>query len=131
KFKLITSLNVVEHVDDARRFISTLIDSLEEGGCLYIEVPNSRSMEIVEKEPHYKLPLISLIEFESAKSLFYSRPDKDIWNMGYEVGEYYKLDFYEQIAHAKNVKFKFTRAKHSYVTPERASDLLRKIISHT
>lgn len=131
KFKLITSLNVVEHVDDVRRFLTTLIDALEPGGCLYIELPNARSIDIVNGEPHYKLPLISLLDYEAAKQLFQSRPDKDIWKMGYEVGEYYSLDFFEQIAHSQNVRFQFTRAKHSYVSFEQARTLFKTLIAHT
>lgn len=131
KFNIITSLNVVEHVDDVRKFVSKLINSLEPGGCLYIEVPNPRSIDIVNSEPHYKLPLLSLLDYETAKSFFQSRPDKDIWKMGYEVGEYFNLDFFNQIAHAQNARFEFTRAKHSYVSMNEAQSIFKSIISHT
>ena len=93
RFDLITCNDVVEHVDNVPRLISTLAAGVAEGGCLYIAAPNRRSPTFIRSDPHFQLFGIVLLPREPARR--FAR----IWTSydGYDVGQYFELPFYREL----------------------------------
>lgn len=94
---LIVSENVIEHVDDPRRFIKTMFAKLKSGGALVLEIPNAQALRSAISDPHYKLPFITLLAFESAKKLFDDILKVDQYGAPYGVGDYFPLFWYKAV----------------------------------
>lgn len=98
---LIVSENVIEHVDDPRRFIETMFAKLEPGGALVLEIPNARALRSASSDPHYHLPFITLLSYESAFRLFDHVLKVDQYGQAYSVGDYFPLAWYRQVLEDK------------------------------
>jgi 2-polyprenyl-3-methyl-5-hydroxy-6-metoxy-1,4-benzoquinol methylase len=94
---VIVSENVIEHVDDPRRFIETMFHKLEPGGTLVLEIPNARALRSATSDPHYHLPFITLMSYESAKKLFDDLLKVDQYGQAYSVGDYFPLSWYKDV----------------------------------
>ena len=104
KFDTIMTENVVEHVDNPRSFIISLCRALTDTGRLMFEIPNFQSLEIVTRDPHYALPLISLLRHHEAKAFFESQLGaRDRFGVTYQVGEYFKSAWYKALLQSENL----------------------------
>jgi 2-polyprenyl-3-methyl-5-hydroxy-6-metoxy-1,4-benzoquinol methylase len=91
EFDLILCNDVLEHVTDVEKAISHLEEMLAPEARLFLEIPNGNAVHYVRSDGHYKLPGITLLDFEDARSwhrVFY--PDAG----PYDTYFYGTLDFY-------------------------------------
>jgi SAM-dependent methyltransferase len=91
---LIVCENVIEHVDDPRSFMRRMFDRLAPGGALVMEIPNGFALRSVASDPHYALPFLSLLPFQSARRVFDDVIGRDVCGDGYSVGDYFPLPWY-------------------------------------
>ena len=91
---LIVCENVIEHVDDPRSFMRRMFDKLAPGGSLVMEIPNGVALRSVASDPHYALPFLSLLSYQSASRVFADVIGKDVCGDGYSVGDYFPLSWY-------------------------------------
>ncbi|MCH8843327.1 MAG: class I SAM-dependent methyltransferase [SAR324 cluster bacterium] len=61
KYDLITFFDVLEHINPAKFALSKAIKSLKKNGVIYAYQGNSYSPAMVLNEPHYGLPLLTLL----------------------------------------------------------------------
>jgi 2-polyprenyl-3-methyl-5-hydroxy-6-metoxy-1,4-benzoquinol methylase len=91
QFDLILCNDVLEHVTDVEGAIANLDHLMAPGSRLFLEVPNGKAIQYVRSDGHYKIPGITLLDFEDARSWhreFY--PDAG----PYDTYFYGTLDFY-------------------------------------
>jgi SAM-dependent methyltransferase len=69
KFDLIICNDVLEHVPDVERAVRNLTSMLVEGGRIFLEIPNGNAVKYVRADGHYKIPGITLLDFEDAREL--------------------------------------------------------------
>jgi len=93
EFDIIIAENVIEHVDNPRKFLFHLSKYINPNGILYLEIPNYMGVQYVSCDPHYQIPLITLLRHHSAKAAFKSI----IGSYNYDIGEYYNLSWYLNI----------------------------------
>ena len=91
KFDLILCNDVLEHVPDVGAAIANLEQLMAVGARLFLEIPNGNAIQYVRSDGHYKIPGITLLDFEDARS----------WHRGfypeagpYDTYFYGTLDFY-------------------------------------
>jgi SAM-dependent methyltransferase len=60
-FDLVTCVDVLEHVDDARAAVAELARVLAPGGALYLYAPNRWSPRNLLSDPHYRLAGVSAL----------------------------------------------------------------------
>lgn len=60
-FDVVVCSEVLEHVPRKRAFVEEMIRTLKSGGLLYLSFPNRRSITNLLRDPHYQLPLISVL----------------------------------------------------------------------
>lgn len=104
RMDLIVSENVIEHVDDPRRFMETMFAKLTDGGALILEIPNARALRSATSDPHYHLPFITLLAHESARRLFELVLGRDQYGQAYSVGDYFPLAWYRDVLAARAVR---------------------------
>jgi len=88
-FDVITCIDVIEHVDDARVAMVNMTALLEPGGILVLEIPNAEAAASVARDGHFGLFGITLLDRDDARAYhrqYFSDP--------YDVGEYHPLDYY-------------------------------------
>jgi SAM-dependent methyltransferase len=89
-FDVITCIDVIEHVDDARTAMVNMTALLRPGGVLVLEIPNAEAAASVARDGHFGLFGITLLDRDDARAYhrqYFSDP--------YDVGEYHSLDYYE------------------------------------
>jgi SAM-dependent methyltransferase len=124
---LIVSENVIEHVDDPRRFIETMFAKLENDGALVLEIPNARALRSATSDPHYHLPFITLLSYESAFKLFDCILKIDQYGQAYSVGDYFPLAWYRNVLAGKAAKTTVTYRADALQTFEEVPALLAKL----
>lgn len=88
-FDVITMIDVIEHVPDVPKTVRNVVELLNPGGLLLIEVPNKDGLVAVAHDGHFnlfgitQLPRLDAIQYHKAFFAF-----------EYDVGDYYRLDFY-------------------------------------
>ncbi len=92
-FDVITCNDVIEHVDSIYRCIANLASALNEGGVLYMAIPNRRATMLIRSDPHFHLFGIVLLSGVQAVRYHTIIAGTD----HYDVGEYYEFDDYEGI----------------------------------
>jgi len=91
KFDLILCNDVLEHVTDVEAAIGNLERLMGPGARLFLEIPNGNAVHYVRSDGHYKLPGITLVDFEDARRWHRSfYPDAG----PYDTYFYGSLDFY-------------------------------------
>jgi SAM-dependent methyltransferase len=121
---VIVSENVIEHVADPRRFMSRLLDKLAPGGILYLEIPNKDSVQIVAKDSHYHMPLLTQLPHHSARALFEQVKGKDAYGMPYGVEEYYPLSWYINLLIQRDMQVQVSARGDALVRPSEINDYL-------
>lgn len=66
-FDLILCNDVLEHLTDVEKAISNLEDMMSPGARLFLEIPNGNAVHYVRSDGHYKIPGITLLDFEDAR----------------------------------------------------------------
>jgi len=91
KFDVITCIDVIEHVDDVPAAMRNMVNLLNPGGILVLQMPNKDSISNVMADSHFGIFGITLLEHSDARRLFYCNfpPDNP-----YDVGEYYHQGYY-------------------------------------
>lgn len=91
KFDVITCIDVIEHVDDVPGAMKNMVDLLNPGGILVLQMPNKDSISNVMADSHFGIFGITLLEHSDARRLFYCNfPPSN----PYDVGEYYQQGHY-------------------------------------
>ena len=91
KFDLILCNDVLEHVTDVQAAIANLDRLMAPQARLFLEIPNGNAIHYVRSDGHYKLPGITLLDFEDARRwhrAFYPKAGP------YDTYFYGSLDFY-------------------------------------
>jgi ubiquinone/menaquinone biosynthesis C-methylase UbiE len=79
-FDLIIIQDVIEHLTDVNDFYSEVKRVLKSNGIIYISTPNKLSIFNFISDPHFGLPLISILKRESIKKYFLKIFRKDDYN---------------------------------------------------
>lgn len=96
KFDIITCNDVIEHVQDPEKAMERLALLLNKGGVLYMEIPNKDCIKFVEKDGHFCIFGITLLQRNIARDL-YKLVTKNMYYDG--MGEYFELGYYlEQLS---------------------------------
>jgi SAM-dependent methyltransferase len=95
KFDLITCNDVIEHVKNPETTLRKLANLLNPGGVLFLEIPNRHCIKFVEKDGHFSLFGITLLQRNIADAYIRSIAG----NLDYlnQMGEYYDLGYYEDM----------------------------------
>lgn len=91
RFDFILCNDVLEHVVDVEKAIANLDRLMAGGARLFLEIPNGRAIHYVRSDGHYKLPGITLLDFEDARRwhrAFFPEAS------AYDTYFYGRLDFY-------------------------------------
>lgn len=89
-FDIITCIDVIEHVSDVPLAMQHMVQLLNPGGMIVLQIPNKDSISSVISDGHFGLFGITLLQHHDAEQLFsYRFPDKT-----YDVGEYYDSSYY-------------------------------------
>ena len=67
KFDLILCNDVLEHVTDVEKAIFNLEQLMAPDARLFLEIPNGNAVHYVRSDGHYKIPGITLLDFEDAR----------------------------------------------------------------
>ncbi|MBK8619599.1 MAG: class I SAM-dependent methyltransferase [Anaerolineales bacterium] len=89
KFDVITCNDVIEHVNNVPLALTHMIEMLSSKGILAIQIPNKDYIGFVQRDGHYNLFGIVLLQHEQAKEYYDTLIKEE-----YGVGEYYELDYY-------------------------------------
>jgi 2-polyprenyl-3-methyl-5-hydroxy-6-metoxy-1,4-benzoquinol methylase len=88
-FDVITCIDVIEHVADARPALENLAGLLNPEGVLFLEIPNMDSLAFVASDGHFNLFGITQLERDDAVEVH-----EAFFSFEYDVGSYHPLDFY-------------------------------------
>jgi hypothetical protein len=66
KYSLITFFDVLEHIADMQQALDKAFSILTNDGTIYLYIGNYKSLQFVQHEPHYRLPLITLLPYKIA-----------------------------------------------------------------
>jgi len=112
-FDLIIIQDVIEHLTDMNGFYSEVKRVLKNKGTIYLSTPNKLSVFNFLSDPHFGLPVLSLLKRQSIKKYFlkqfrkddYNRPDiaqllslnklLNLFNSDYEISLYTKFSVQE------------------------------------
>ncbi len=89
QFDAITCNDVLEHVSDASLVMEYLTGMLAPRGVLTVQVPNKDFIGFISHDSHYNLFGLTFLKHDEAREYF-----QHFFNQGYDVGEYYGLEFY-------------------------------------
>ena len=67
---LIILQDVLEHLDNREKLISNIYNLLNDNGMIYLSTPNKFSVINIIADPHWGLPLVSLLKRESIRKYF-------------------------------------------------------------
>jgi hypothetical protein len=128
-FDLITCIDVIEHVNDVHTTFRHISNLLSNNGCAYLEVPNKDALTAVLSDGHFSL--FGITQLPRWAAIAYHRHN---FSFGYDVGDYYDLAFYIDIARQNGFSVEVNISPlHSYITDDQACELLSKIqeiVSH-
>ena len=79
-FGLIIIQDVIEHLIDTKDFYTEIKRVLEPNGTIYLSTPNKFSIFNFLSDPHFGLPIISILKRESIKNYFLKYFRKDDYN---------------------------------------------------
>ena len=85
KFDVITCIDVIEHVDNVTSAIQNMVDLLNPGGILMLQMPNKNSISNILSDPHFGLFGITLLGHAEAKAFYFSHFPRSNY---YDVNEY-------------------------------------------
>jgi SAM-dependent methyltransferase len=109
KFDIITCNDVIEHVQDPEKAIERLASLLNKGGVLYLEIPNKDCIKFVEKDGHFCIFGITLLQRNIAKDL-YKLVTNNIYYEG--MGEYFELGYYLEHLSKYGLKVNVSTERH-------------------
>ena len=69
-FDLIILQDVMEHLDNREKLINNLYNLLNDNGMIYLSTPNKFSVINIIADPHWGVPIVSLLKRESIKKYF-------------------------------------------------------------
>ena len=95
-FDIITCNDVIEHVDDPRATLFNVSDMLKAGGIAYFEIPNRYHPGHVQKDGHYQLFGITLLDYPEAAEYYANHAP----GIPYTVRHYFRLDEYQKMFEA-------------------------------
>ena len=91
RFDVIICNDVLEHVTSVEAAVANLSAMLVSGGRVFLEIPNGNAVKYVRADGHYKIPGITLLDFEDARQLHQTVfPDAT----AYDTYFYGTLDYY-------------------------------------
>jgi len=100
KFDVVTCNDVIEHIPNVDTTIERLCGCLNKGGVLLLEVPNKNCLSFINRDGHFDLFGINLLErasslkyLEENKPQIYSDLKKD-YPKNFGMGEFYDKGFY-------------------------------------
>ena len=79
-FDLIIIQDVIEHLINTSDFYSEVKRVLKSNGAIYLSTPNKFSIINILNDPHFGLPVLSLLKRESIKKYFLKHFRKDDYN---------------------------------------------------
>ncbi|MFZ1518770.1 MAG: class I SAM-dependent methyltransferase [Ignavibacteriaceae bacterium] len=79
-FDLIIIQDVIEHLTDTSDFYSEVERVLKSNGVIYLSTPNKLSVFNFITDPHFGLPIISILKRQSIKKYFLKQFRKDDYN---------------------------------------------------
>lgn len=79
-FDLIIIQDVIEHLTNTAVFYSEVKRILKTNGYIYLSTPNKLSIFNILNDPHFGLPVLSLLKRESIKKYFLKQFRKDDYN---------------------------------------------------
>jgi len=95
RFDIVTCNDVIEHVRDPGATLDRLVDLLDEGGTLFMQIPNRHSASFVLSDGHYRIFGLTALPKQAADRLF-----KELTSKRHDV-TYKSLPFYiNRLAHA-------------------------------
>lgn len=116
KFDVITCVDVIEHVDDVPAAMKNMVDLLNPGGILVLQMPNKDSLTNILTDPHFGIFGLTLLKHDEARAFyFYNFPERKM----YDVGEFYEQGHYLNLLTALN-------CQASALPPMSPTSLLRK-----
>jgi 2-polyprenyl-3-methyl-5-hydroxy-6-metoxy-1,4-benzoquinol methylase len=69
-FNLIILQDVIEHLVIDKEFVNDLASLLKENGVIYLSTPNRLSLFNIISDPHWGMPLLSLLKRDQIKKYF-------------------------------------------------------------
>ena len=69
-FDLIILQDVIEHVNDPKSLLNSLLSLLKKNGVLYLSTPNKLSLFNIISDPHWGFPFVSLLNRENIRKYF-------------------------------------------------------------
>lgn len=90
RFHVITCNDVIEHILDPQLALARMVQLLEPGGILFLEIPNFECITDVTSDGHFQVFGITLLERYAAREYL----DRVKPGVRYGVGEYFELDWY-------------------------------------
>ena len=93
KFDVITCIDVIEHVSDVQLAMKNMVQLLNPGGIIVLQLPNKDSLLNIISDSHYGVFGITLLKHDDAKKLHFCYfPNSKMDD--YDVGEYYQRSYY-------------------------------------
>lgn len=126
RFRLITCIDVIEHVLDVPLALRRMSELLEPGGVLCLEIPNRDSIQFVGSDGHFNLFGITQLQRPAAQR-YHGR----FFGFEYDVGHYFPARYYtEQLAEqgviADYVDYPIHPPRPLAETPRQLAGLLRR-----
>jgi len=90
---VITSDNVIEHVSDPGRLLAFCSQLLNKEGIFYLTIPNAFSIGQIQKDCHYGLPGISLLDPDDGAAYVKYTLNQPF----YDVSWYYRYNIFEHL----------------------------------
>ena len=69
-FDLIILQDVLEHLDNREELINSIYNLLNDNGMIYLSTPNKFSVINIIADPHWGVPLVSILKRDSVKKYF-------------------------------------------------------------
>jgi len=91
KFDVITCIDMIEHVSDVPRAMKNMVQLLNPGGILVLQMPNKDSLSNVMADSHFNIFGLTLLKHPDARRFYFCNfPSSNM----YDVGEYYQQEYY-------------------------------------
>jgi len=69
-FDLVTLQDVLEHLDNREKLINNVYNLLNDNGIIYLSTPNKFSVINIIADPHWGVPIVSILKRESIRKCF-------------------------------------------------------------
>jgi SAM-dependent methyltransferase len=90
-FDLIIIQDVIEHLDDLTSFLIEIRRVLKHNGVIYLSTPNRDSIFNIINDPHFGLPIVSLLKRDTIKKYFLKYLRKEDFNRS-DIAQLLSLD---------------------------------------